>query len=250
MTGPLRVDLARLAEEVRAIGVVASSFLAPGGGAQIAQLSRELDSIRNNASTATQRWSTDGTGPVVTVESHGEYQIGRSGHGARVEGHLEFVWEVTKVDDRHLPPRRRRPHFQVTGCASATATIVDIDLQKQVAAWNFDIAVPGGPGCFFHTQIPQNFQSAFPLDVPRWPSLLLTPVDALDFLLGELFQERWRKRANQANDSNLGQWRDRQRARMVAVLNWLAKTAADAGGSVWSHMKHEPPPPDMLIEES
>lgn len=72
------------------------------------------------------------------------------------------------------------------------------------------------------------------------------PVDALEFVLGELFQDDWKDRAtDQAPDMVL--WRTYQQERLTSVLDWQRRVIGDATGSPWIALKTRFPSPTLIV---
>lgn len=127
------------------------------------------------------RWIVPKDEPIRTIQSTGDYQA--DGQGAHtVLGELSFVWEMEASSSQG--------YAVLVDNASISCTVTTVADRLVLAEWNFDIGDAQAPGTLFHVQ---QKLGADGLDVPRWHSLVVTPADALDFLLGELFQEEWPK---------------------------------------------------------
>lgn len=138
-------------------------------------------------------------------------------------GTLSFKWEVRRLTSKT---------FSVSGNASTTMVIVNEDLSA--VSWNTDIGRAGHPGYRFHVQFRSNEKS---IEVPRLPSILLTPVDCLDFLLGELFQEKWTRHQGNMKMETAG-WTAGLRQRVTHLLRKKAECAEQSSGiTPWVSLK-------------
>lgn len=117
------------------------------------------------------------------------------------------------------------------------------------------------PGCHFHSQIDwkasikavytEEEMQAWPsLDVPRLPSLLVTPGDCLDYILGELFQETWPKKYEETEIAHIGRWLSTSRQRIAAVLRTSLKAAEEGTStSPWIAIKQWYPRSEKVLLE-
>src|SRR6266850_4101566 len=168
-----------------------------------------LQKIRAFKQSATRgrrcSWQIPLDRPLRTVVSNGAYQPDSAG-ALNVRGVISTVWTIEHVG-RHAALGRHDEVFRLVDDGSTLVKILkvaDDDQESCVAAWHFDVGVAISPGFHFHTQISTRPDAAdmaaetyFPktLDVPRLPAVLFFPLDALDFLLGELFLDQWPKYA-------------------------------------------------------
>lgn len=193
-------------------------------------------------------WCIPEESPIRTVCSDGEFeQAGRK--GIAVYGTLSTVWEIAW--------QKKAKEFLLAQNASTKLRVFEVQDDeedgREIARWRFEIGVASSPGCHFHTQVLQDEADAmFPhrLSVPRLPSILLAPMDGLDFLLGELFQERWRQKSSEISNDHLRVWAKRQRVRLRGLLQWKLETIEKDEGSPWMVLKKEKPlDVNMLLEK-
>jgi len=163
----------------------------------------------------------------------------------RVAGELCFKWDVALLPN---PPARTKRKFRVSGNASTKLLIKEVRPNEQdrlLGHWQFELGAADAPGCFFHIGVGQSETPPmhFPkgLSVPRLPSILVTPTDALDFLLGELFQTRWQQRNTEELDE-ARIWGKHQRHRLRKLLEWKREQLVDQSGSAWNRLKHQRQP--------
>lgn len=193
------------------------------------------------------KWQVPQRSPILTMPTTEYEPEGRDG-GHAVWGEISFLWEVILL--------KRGPHaaFCLDGNASCKLRIQrDADAGEKVllAQWQFEIGAKDSPGCHFHVGLTGDGETPpYPhwLPVPRLPSLLFLPTDALDFLLGELFQARWRKHVSaDTNDSRgLGNLQGRRFERLLA---WNICALQSGFGSAWSRLKHRKPPASLFLPE-
>lgn len=161
-------------------------------------------------------WQIPAADPIETLENEGEAGV--------LFGTLSFKWEV-----REITPKT----FSVSGNASTTLGIHSLEGAPSVS-WNTDIGGAAHPGYRFHMQIRANQKS---MDIPRFPSLLLTPADCLDFLLGELFQQNWTRHQDQKRLETAG-WTQGVRTRICRLLRMKAECAGKSSGiTPWMTLK-------------
>lgn len=173
--------------------------------------------------------------PLRTKTSLGEYE--RDGEGAHnVYGTVSFVWRVS-VDG---PPQRRE--LILDGLMSTTVQIVNATTDKALASWNFDVGDQASPGCHFHVQAcwprEENRErwpgDAASINVPRLPVPVVLPTDALEFLLGELFQEAWPVHRTRFPNPY-------QAKRLISIFKWQIKKLESGGSAAWHALKAAKP---------
>lgn len=244
-------------EEFRAeIGVMislAESLLTPDSVRALKrfeQTVRQLGEQQTDRPYSLELQGLDGAGGVRTRPSAGEYEK-RERKGKVVSAELRSVWMVKPVATKRKKQPRSR--FRLTGLASTSISIHD-NCGEILARWQMDVADERSPGCYFHIQVAQESdEPPFPawLPVPRFPSLLVTPMAALDFVLGELFQDRWLKRTS-AGDSAAQRWRSMQKKRWQHLLQWYLECVRDTGEtcSPWLSIKRAQPPVELFSRRS
>ena len=85
------------------------------------------------------------------------------------------------------------------------------------------------------------------LKVPRLPSILLSPMDGLEFLLGELFQRRWVEEVS-ADSEVRNSWANSQSHRMERILRWSWERVRNPDATPWIDLKKAKPAFDLLTE--
>ncbi len=245
----LRFSFSDMEKEIDYMLALAGPFLEPDTRYfRMAEFKRLLADFRHNPGIGGLSWSIPRDKPIETVDSEGQYEAyGRRG-SLRVFGRISGAWEI--VADAEDDERSK--YFRV-GQASLKVSIwkrPEEGEPSEIARWSSDIGVKGSPGCHFHTQIDLDEpHTAFPKDlsVPRLPGLLHTPMDQLEFLLAELFQDRWSARASKGSQI-VNSWSNQQRPRLLRMLAWQGDTIRKATGSPWTVLKNKKPPLTMLLE--
>ena len=117
--------------------------------------------------------------------------------------------------------------------------------------WRVEVGDDNAPGCTFHIQVlGECLDPPFPksLSVPRFPSILTTFGDVLEFVLGELFQDDWKKHVNQQS-RYVESWRPFQKKRFSRIFNWQENLIKESqGGSPWMSLKQAQPPETLFTE--
>jgi hypothetical protein len=213
---------------------MASRFVTKETHWRFGRMKDELNQLDVGSSIA---WKVAKKTPLVTEASLGEYEAKKGGKGKHaVYATLSFLWHLTGDGS----PLRA----QITGNATTLITLFDAfeDPPLELAMWRMEIGDEAGPGCCFHIQVlGDRAEPPFPhsLPVPRFPSLPATPMAALEFVLGELFQTQWRERVARGEPA-ARMWRGIQRPRWQSFLTWQHDLVTRSGHSPWIAMKGFP----------
>jgi hypothetical protein len=143
-------------------------------------------------------------------------------------------------------------HFYLTGNASVRVEWVDVSDHKSMGSWRMEIADDAAPGCYFHIQIlgeKEKIDPPFPhsVTVPRLPCIATTPMAVLEFVLGELFQDRWENHSRNSSPE-MENWRSVQRRRLLSLLNWQQELIKDGNLTPWTALKTAKPAQDLLVK--
>ena len=220
-------------------GVVADR-LTPASLKIIDGLMSFLEQVASAASGRRVKWATEDS--LETLPSKGRHQVARAGRGRSLKGVISFVWEIEPCG----MPNRKRPMnraFAVRN-SSVRISLEDADSSASVACWDFDVGDDRSPGCHVHVKyaptIGSERESLRDVDVPRLPSIIMMPTDALEFVLGELWQEDWYRFASSTRP-DLNAWRRFPRQRMISLLEWYLREVQASRGTPWSHLKQAKP---------
>lgn len=243
-------EVADLRNEVESFGKLAGELLAPGYEQVLRGVDSELLGIAKSNSGRV-RWRIHEELPLLSEASVGEYMPDDEG-GVIVYAEMTFVWELEPV----RPSGDTRPAKQVRLCGLASTSIRLLEgdprtagSHDELAMWKMDIADDRSPGVYFHVQIlGREEDKSFPrsVDVPRFPGLLNSPFACMEFVLGELFQARW-KRIAQKDSASLRQWRGIQAHRHKRHLEWARDQVVETSGSPWLAWKVAKPKPELFL---
>lgn len=115
--------------------------------------------------------------------------------------------------------------------------------------WRIELGAPDSPGCYFHVQIlGDRSDPPFPrsIPIPRLPGPFITPMAAVEFVLGELFQDDWRRKTVGARNHH-NDWWAIQHQRWSNLLKWQKDVLEQRGSSPWMNLKAAKPPPELFL---
>ena len=240
-----------LLQEAEALKQLASDYLDAQGCNALENLIQAFNGILYTSKPGRQRLEVpDKDGKRIRTKFDRKYEPGGRSGGHLVAGELSFAWEVEAVGS----PSAGNRTVRVSGNASTKVRIIEAikepARERLMAQWEIEMGTSTSPGCFFHFGIshtdppPTLFKGT--LSVPRLPSILVTPTDALDFLLGELFQTEWQQR-NQEDLDEAARWGKLQGFRLKKLLKWQHDQITEESGSAWNRFKHRREPPRNLF---
>ena len=207
-----------------------------------------LESIQSQGSTdRTVRWSISEQNPLCTTWSDGESKSGnKSAHIIRAK--LSFVWEIRPLKEKS---GKTPKHFVLDGLASTRITLVEEKDKKErcLAQWTVDVGDHQSPGAHFHFQLNGFEEPPFPksLDIPRLPAPVMSPFLAMEFVIGELFQDRWKELAA-AENPHSNRWRSLHRGRLLRFFKWQADRVETSAGSPWMALKLAKPHSELFVD--
>lgn len=248
----LLFSFAEMEREIENFKLSADKFLETNSTVRlIPQWLRELRTFRGRDPGTRMTWEISERHPIETIISEGKFDRRAS---MKVFGRVSAVWEISLPSEERAPKKGTlRNAFIVNGLASTRVSIwklVDGSDPKEIARWTVEIGDETSPGCHFHSQIPLEDDGCgmFPkaLPVPRLPTLFVTPMDALEFVLAELFQEDWNVHSSKSNGSR-NAWASCQRQRIQKLLDWYLERVGSST-SPWLALKQGKPLTDTLIK--
>ena len=168
------------------------------------------------------------------------YEGGNRRGGNKIYAVISGTWELRPLGNR--PSAKREIEF--SGIASTMIELyVSDEAQTRLAMWRLELGAEDSPGCYVHTQIlGDSYEPPFPvsLPIPRLPSLFVTPMSAVEFVLGELFQDQWAKvTASNTGDAQI--WRTLQSRWFSKLLSWYLDQIENATSSSWTAIKEAKP---------
>ncbi len=180
--------------------------------------------------------------PLRTRLSEGEFEPPSKNCGRRIYGEITGKWEVSL---KKGGKKKKTKSVEFCGVASTVIKLFDEgNGADAIATWKIEIGDADAPGCYFHTHAGA---SSPDLPVPRHPSLFATPMAAIAFALGEVFQEAWED-AVSGTAYHPNQWRSIQKRRLTALLKWKLQKIETTTSSPWLSLKSETPSPELFLQ--
>lgn len=262
-TREIQFDFKRIIDETNELERLSANFLTTTARERVRRFVGQLKNYRRSVSTTSRvySWAIPEDAPWCTMVSDGAYETRDAGGEHRVYAAIDGVWRIYA-----LPPTRasQEPEtFSVEGPASIRVRLLErasgnlaeptgVDPSERcLALWRIELGNWDAPGCHFHVQVlGQEREGPFPksLSVPRLPSVFVTPAAAVEFVIAELFQQRWPRHVSE-RASSFGRWRALQRARWDALLRWQLERVHDPDfSSPWTALKAAKPPAGLFME--
>jgi hypothetical protein len=237
---------ADLLNELSALQGLAGRFLDRTSPYKLEELTREIQGLQAHGGKYTIE--IPGTRPLRTRVSNGEFEPPNKKSARRVYGSITGIWEVEAT--KHAIPDPNRPNKKskstmLIGFTGKASTVFEVKVEASgdtVACWKMELGDANSPGCFFHTFA--SADHAFP--VPRHPNVFATPMSAIGFALGELFQGAWEESVSGTNDAP-NRWRSIQAKRFKALLDWQLKLVAKTTSSPWCSLKAAKPDSALFL---
>jgi hypothetical protein len=185
--------------------------------------------------------------------SDGKYETDGNGKHS-VYATLSSIWQVSIPAVNGRTPKKgiQQSYFEVIGKASTRISVFAHRAHgapDELARWRFEIGDSVSPGCHFHAQVlGEDNDQIFPksMSVPRLPNMLFTPMDALEFVLAELFQDEWARHVARENDA-IRNWAGCQKDRLIKLLKWQQDRLEKNSGSPWTSLKAAKPHVHLLV---
>lgn len=250
----LRFSYRQLYEDLQAVEGITRPFLDRSATLAFHRLNEQLEGARRASAGSRHALTIPVNYPLRTIPSMGEYELAPRRGRHRIVGEVSAIWEIAPIGShlaRDIPTRV----FEVNGKASVLTLIRETDANgtpfRELARWRMEIGVHDSPGTHFHLSVlGYKSESPFPdsLSVPRFPSILLTIGDALEFVLGELFQAKWARHAAE-EDAAIARWRRSQQDRLSRLLSWQDRIIRHAAGAPWAALKAAKPKDELFTED-
>ena len=239
------------------MALMASKYLDDDHDAQgiIAAWLKQLKAFRTSAPGTPFDWEIRLDRPIRTRLSVGQYEPDGNGEHS-VYATVSSVWQIAipVLTGPASKKGTKQSHFEVIGKASTRVSVWanrGSNAPDELARWRFEVGNSDSPGCHFHAQILGEANDAvFPksMSVPRFPNMLFTPMDAVEFVLAELFQDDWAQHVAKENDA-IRNWAGCQKERLIRVLKWQQDRLEKNSGSPWTGLKAEKPGSALLVAE-
>lgn len=251
-TGLVAFNLKSVGEEFLAFKNLAKTKLTPSSMTRLEALQDMLPNLARAEKGKPCEWATDLSRPLMTVPNKGAHQIDRQEHGDNLRAEINFKWQFIPVGQYS----QKHPSNRVVILKNSSIRIrllegSDNSPLECVAAWDFDIGNNESPGCHFHAKYHESDDTrreAYKgIDVPRLPTVLFMPTDAIEFVIGELWQGDCKR---MAVDSTFSQWYKFAGVRMKRLLDWYSAQLKGAMGSPWMGIKIAKPPALLFLDSS
>ena len=238
----LFVDLMKETEALKNIG---EDFLDPGTTWTLDELKSDLDNISRVRENDVYRLELR---PLRTNPSKGQYEgCGRKGKRT-VYAVISGVWDLR-------PLGNKSPNRTVEFCGIASTKFelyASDDPCTRLAMWRLEWGTDNSPGCYVHAQVlGDSDDPPFPnsVPIPRFPSIFVTPMSAVEFVLGELFQDKWAK-VTAGNTHHPQYWRARQEKLLLSLFSWYQRDLeSKSDRSPWMILKKAKPKGMLFVEE-
>ncbi len=231
----LQFSLRHLVEETDALTRMAREFIDEGTAHELDLLKNGLKAVGDEPAGTVHELCL---GPLRTKPTD-SYEAGSRSGGRELYAEMTGIWELRPLGN----PTRSKRILQFVGKASTVVELWDNDCE--IARWRIELGAHDSPGCYFHIQgLGERDEPRVP--VPRMPSPFVTPMSAIEFVLGELFQDQWARETNRARHSQQ-RWRVMQAKRWLALLEWQGEAVTLGGTSPWMNLKSAKPPDRLFI---
>jgi hypothetical protein len=203
------IDIKSMRDDLRAFGRAAKLFIR--NKQRLAELEQQLSSAVSEAARGNGElnWSTDfGEGAPIVTELSKSYR----NHG---KGRKELSAEVSFNFKGALDPG---DHNRFVVQKGGTRVKLKWNDAGGESLCHFDVH-PHGEG---HPMLHIQFESVIN-ELPRFHSVLAHPLDILEFILMELFQEKWRQSWSELKfTSEIRKYPVNQRKRIASVLKFYS----------------------------
>jgi hypothetical protein len=246
----LHFRFSELIRETTALKGIAKDFLDPTTTWVLEQLVSDMNSLSTAADDRTADLELK---PLKTKCSVGNYERGTRSGAATIFAVVTGTWQVRPVGDNPKKSKAKQKRLlEFCGVASTKIELFDPAYpDRRIAMWRMELGAEDAPGCYFHVQVlGDGDEPRFPktVPIPRFPSLFVTPMSVVEFVLGELFQDQWAKTA-MGDSGDLPFWRELQRTRLKQLLTWHCKVIAEVTSSPWMTLKEAKPDERLFCNE-
>ena len=235
----LKFSVAELRNELKYCDTIANKYLEPQSQGKLKRAADQLSLISSKSPENNFNWQIEKADSLQTKQS--SESVVTSGCGHSLQGRLCFKWTLRSVDRRTV---------ELVGIASTAISIHEVVnstvSDEPVFEWHTDVVtVENAPGPAFHSQV----YNPAKLDVPRLPSILFSPADCLDFLLGELYQDEWVR--HQSSHINIKRFAKTQQSRFCLLLDDQKTILKKSIGlrSAWIALKEWEPSDKVFLTE-
>ena len=241
----IRFIFAELLRETKALKTMGTTFFDLGQERVLNQFLSNLESIGGASGETAYTLNLQ---CLQTRPSKGEYEAGSRRGGQNIHAVISGTWEVRPLGNQKDSKR------EIEFCGNASTKIelyTSDEPQTRLAMWRLELGADDAPGCYIHAQIlGDSVDPPFPksVPIPRLPSIFVTPMSAVEFVLGEVFQDGW-ARAAASNSGDAQYWRARQKWRLKRLFSWYQSKLENAVSSPWMALKEAKPDGELFLEK-
>ena len=239
----LRFKIAELERETKSLKTMGTKFFDSQSSWALDQFSSELQSIGGTRGDSIRTLELQ----CLRTTPSMKYESGSKQGGKKIYAAISGTWELRPLGKRPAPGRK----VEFCGNASTRIELYASDEPKtRLAMWRLELGAADSPGCYVHAQIlGDSDETPFPrsVPIPRLPSIFVTPMSAVEFVLGELFQDEWAK-VTARNTSDAQQWQVLQRKRLQSLFSWYQGELKNSGSSPWMALKEAKPRGDIFTQ--
>ena len=240
-----RFLFADLQQEIIALKKMAESFFDSQTSFALEGFLTDLKSIGNQQGETAHTLNLQ---PLRTIPSEGEYEAGYRKGGRNIYAVISGTWELRPLGRRPAPKRE----IEFCGNASTKIELYAVDEpETRLAMWRMELGAEDSPGCYVHAQILGDSNNPpFPksVPIPRLPSIFVTPMSAVEFVLGELFQDKWKQRTFR-NTGDTYKWNRLQGQWLQSLFSWYQNELRNSysSSSPWMTLKTAKPDGTLFI---
>ena len=234
----LRFRVNELVREAQALQSIGRDFFEQSTGWALDRFISQLQSIWSATAGKPKMWKLNSL-----------RTIGACNSGTSLHAEISGIWELTPLGNNSPKPKERiKREVAFSGIASTKFELYSAGQPERIAMWRIELGAADSPGCYFHTQILGDSENPpFPktVKIPRLPSFFVTPMAAIDYVLGELFGHEWERSAEgMRGDARF--WRHLQCDRLNRQFEWYLEELTGHSRSPWMALKGAKPESDMF----
>ena len=235
----LRFKIAELEREIKAMETMGEEFFESRTLWTLKDLLRDLQSIGGAQKGKARPLELQ---CLHTIPSD-QYEAGSRRGGKKIHAVISGKWQLRPLEKREI---------EFCGIASTRIELyASENSDKRLAMWRLELGAEDSPGCYVHAQIlGDSDKPPFPefVPIPRLPSLFVTPMSAVEFVLGELFQDKWPE-VTASGDPEVKNWRALQKKWLQSLFSWYRREMEKTDFSSWIALKQAKPAEGMFLSK-
>ena len=237
-----RFKIVELERETKALKTMGKGFIDSQTSWTLDLFSSNLQSISGERGESARALELQ----CLRTTPSNQYEAGGRRGGQKIHAVISGIWEVRPLGNHPAPGRK----IEFCGNASTKVELyASDDPETRLAMWRMELGAEDSPGCYVHAQVlGDSNQPPFPksVPIPRLPSIFVTLMSAVEFVLGELFQDEWAK-ATIGNAGDVPYWRELQQKRLQSLFSWNQGRLKNLVSSPWMTLKAAKPDGALFI---